>query len=75
VGRTFCIAQSGGNLVISVVGAANVGDFELSLVPNIKPGMVVNPSGFDNYLKVFSSTNLLVMARSLFLRLVAHSFV
>jgi spermidine/putrescine transport system permease protein len=39
---------------------------ELSLVPNIKPGMVVNPSGFDNYLKVFSSTNLLVMARSLF---------
>ena len=40
--------------------------FELSLVPNIKPGMVVNPSGFDNYLKVFSSTNLLVMGRSLF---------
>lgn len=40
--------------------------FELSLVPNIKPGMVVNPSGIDNYLRVFSSTNLLVMGRSLY---------
>ena len=40
--------------------------FELSLVPNIKPGEVVNPSVFDNYLRVFESINLQVMGRSLF---------
>ncbi len=40
--------------------------FELSLVPNIRPGMVVNPSGIQNYLKVFDQTNLLVMWRSLY---------
>lgn len=40
--------------------------FELSLVPNIKPGDVVNPSGIDNYIRIFSATNLLVMARSLY---------
>lgn len=39
--------------------------FELSLVPNIKPGMVVNPSNLDNYLRVFEPINLQVMARSL----------
>ncbi|NET61807.1 MAG: ABC transporter permease [Symploca sp. SIO2E6] len=27
--------------------------FELSLVPNIRPGDVVNPSGFDNYFRIF----------------------
>ncbi len=40
--------------------------FELSLVPNIRPGMVVNPSGLDNYLRVFESINLQVIGRSLF---------
>jgi spermidine/putrescine transport system permease protein len=40
--------------------------FELSLVPNIKPGEVVNPSGFDNYLRVFELINLQVMGRSLY---------
>ena len=50
--------------------------FELSLVPNIKPGMVVNPSGIENYclafgfakcnLANFDPTNLWVMARSLY---------
>lgn len=50
--------------------------FELSLVPNIRPGDVVNPSGFDNYCKAFgfegcqvSNFNpafLYVMGRSLF---------
>lgn len=40
--------------------------FELSLVPNIKPGDVVNPSGLDNYFRVFSATNLWVMVRSLY---------
>ncbi|HAX89297.1 MAG TPA: polyamine ABC transporter permease [Cyanobacteria bacterium UBA11370] len=40
--------------------------FELSLVPNIRPGMVVNPSGIDNYLRVFEPINLQVMGRSLF---------
>ncbi|WP_322744240.1 ABC transporter permease [Coleofasciculus sp. LEGE 07092] len=40
--------------------------FELSLVPNIRPGDVVNPSGLDNYLRVFEPINLQVMSRSLF---------
>lgn len=40
--------------------------FELSLVPNIRPGMVVNPSGIDNYLRVFEPINFQVMGRSLF---------
>lgn len=49
---------------------------ELSLVPNIKPGDIVNPSGLNNYCKAFGWENcllsnfnptfLLVMARSLF---------
>jgi len=40
--------------------------FQLSLVPNIRPGDVVNPSGIDNYLKVFEPINLLVIGRSLY---------
>jgi spermidine/putrescine transport system permease protein len=40
--------------------------FELSLVPNIKPGDIVIPSGIDNYLRVFEAINIQVMARSLF---------
>lgn len=39
---------------------------ELSLVPNIRPGDLVFPSGFDNYLRVFEPLNLQVMGRSLF---------
>ncbi|WP_343327444.1 ABC transporter permease [Geitlerinema sp. PCC 9228] len=38
---------------------------ELSLVPDIRPGDLVNPSGFDNYLRVFNSVNLKVMGQSL----------
>ncbi|MBW4678699.1 MAG: ABC transporter permease [Microcoleus vaginatus WJT46-NPBG5] len=40
--------------------------FELSLVPNIRPGDLVIPSGLGNYLRVFESLNLQVMGRSLF---------
>jgi spermidine/putrescine transport system permease protein len=40
--------------------------FELSLVPNIKPTEVVNPSGFENYLRVFEPIRFQVMGRSLF---------
>jgi spermidine/putrescine transport system permease protein len=40
--------------------------FELSFVPNIKPGDVVNPSSIDNYLRVFTPLNLQVMGRSLY---------
>jgi spermidine/putrescine transport system permease protein len=40
--------------------------FELSLVPNIRPGMVVNPAGIDNYLRVFEPINFYVIGRSLF---------
>ena len=39
--------------------------FELSLVPNIRPGDIVNPSGIDNYLLVFNPTNFRVIVRSL----------
>lgn len=40
---------------------------ELSLVPNIKPGELVNPSGFENYLRVFEPIRFQVMGRSLYL--------
>lgn len=40
--------------------------FELSLVPNIRPGDIVNPSSIQNYLYVFDPTNLKVVARSTF---------
>lgn len=39
--------------------------FELSLVPNIRPGDVVNPSGLDNYLLALNPINFRVMVRSL----------
>jgi spermidine/putrescine transport system permease protein len=40
--------------------------FELSLVPGIRPGQVVNPSGIDNYLQIFrESIYLQVVGRSL----------
>jgi len=41
--------------------------FELSLVPNIRPGDVVNPSGFQNYIRIFDPLYLQVIWRSLFL--------
>ncbi|WP_072621816.1 ABC transporter permease [Spirulina major] len=39
--------------------------FELSLVPGIRPGDVVNPSGLANYGRVFDGVNLQVILRSL----------
>lgn len=39
---------------------------ELSLVPGFRPGNVVNPSGWDNYILVFDSIYLQVLGRSLF---------
>ncbi len=41
--------------------------FELSLVPNIRPGDLVNPSGFANYIRIFDPLYLQVIKRSLFL--------
>lgn len=40
--------------------------FELSLVPDIRPGDVVNPSGLANYLRILQPDALRVIARSLF---------
>lgn len=39
--------------------------FELSLVPDIKPGEVVNPSGLENYWRILQPEALLVISRSL----------
>jgi spermidine/putrescine transport system permease protein len=39
---------------------------ELSLVPGIRPGDVVNPSGLDNYVQIFQPIYLQVIGRSLF---------
>jgi spermidine/putrescine transport system permease protein len=39
--------------------------FELSLVPGIRPGDIVNPSGLDNYGLIFQPIYLLVLWRSL----------
>lgn len=40
--------------------------FQLSLVPGIRPGQVVNPSGLDNYFVIFQPIYLQVIAQSLF---------
>ncbi len=40
--------------------------FELSLVPNIRPGDVVNPRNFANYSLIFQPIYLQVLGRSLF---------
>ncbi|HTL88227.1 MAG TPA: ABC transporter permease [Leptolyngbya sp.] len=39
--------------------------FQLSLVPNIRPGDVVNPSGLDNYWRIFQPDSFPVIWRSL----------
>ncbi|MBD2343041.1 ABC transporter permease [Anabaena subtropica] len=43
--------------------------FQLSLVPNIRPGDIVNPSGFDNYIRIIDPLYLQVIWRSLWLAL------
>lgn len=43
--------------------------FELSLVPAIRPGQVVNPSGLENYLRLLQPDYLPVLGRSLFFSL------
>ena len=40
--------------------------FELSLVPGIRPGDIVNPSGFANYIRILDPLYLQVIKRSLF---------
>ncbi|BAY62384.1 polyamine ABC transporter, permease protein [Calothrix brevissima NIES-22] len=39
--------------------------FQLSLVPNIRPGDLVNPSGIENYLRIFDPLYLHVILRSI----------
>lgn len=40
--------------------------FELSLVADIRPGDLVNPNGFKNYIRIFDPLYLQVIGRSLF---------
>ena len=42
---------------------------QLSFVPGIRPGDIVNPSGFENYLRIFDPLYLQVIKRSLLLAL------
>ncbi|HLP88989.1 MAG TPA: ABC transporter permease [Nostocaceae cyanobacterium] len=44
--------------------------FQLSLVPNIRPGDLVNPSGLNNYIRIFDPLYLQVLQNSLVLSLV-----
>ncbi|MBD2627206.1 ABC transporter permease [Trichormus variabilis] len=41
--------------------------FQLSLVPNIRPGDLVNPSGLNNYIRILEPIYLKVIFHSLFL--------
>ncbi|MEA5567278.1 ABC transporter permease [Anabaena sp. UHCC 0399] len=41
--------------------------FQLSLVPDIRPGDIVNPRGFDNYIRIVDPLYLKVIVRSLWL--------
>lgn len=40
--------------------------FELSLVADIRPGDIVNPNGFKNYIRIFDPLYIQVIGRSLF---------
>ncbi|TVP56210.1 MAG: ABC transporter permease [Nodularia sp. (in: Bacteria)] len=40
---------------------------QLSFVPNIRPGEIVNPSGLDNYIRIIDPLYLQVIGRSLWL--------
>ncbi|WP_292754666.1 ABC transporter permease [Nostoc sp. NMS4] len=40
--------------------------FELSLVADIRPGDIVNPNGFKNYIRILDSLYIQVIGRSLF---------
>ncbi len=42
---------------------------QLSFVPGIRPGDIVNPSGFENYLRILDPLYLQVIKRSLLLAL------
>ena len=44
--------------------------FQLSLVPGIKPGDLVNPSSLENYFKIFEPSVLWVILRSISLSIV-----
>ena len=46
---------------------------QLSFVPGIKPGDIVNPSGFENYLRILDPLYLQVIKRSLLLALATTS--
>jgi spermidine/putrescine transport system permease protein len=39
--------------------------FQLSLVPNIRPGDIVNPSGLQNYIRIFDPLYVQVILRSI----------
>ena len=39
--------------------------FQLSLVPDIRPGELVNPSGLQNYLKALEPLNLIIWGRTI----------
>lgn len=40
--------------------------FQLSLVADIRPGDLVNPNGFKNYIRIFDPLYVQVIVRSLF---------
>lgn len=65
VGPLFLLGPSGLWLALLLV-IPTLLIFELSLVPNIRPGDLVNPSGLDNYWRVFEGLNLQVISRSIF---------
>lgn len=64
IGPTVLLGPAGLWLLLLLVLPTLV-IFQLSLVPNIRPGDVVNPSGFDNYLRVFEPIYWDVIGRSL----------
>lgn len=66
LGMTILLGPAGLWLVLLLVLPTLV-IFELSLVPGIRPGDVVNPSGLGNYWRVFDGINLRVVGRSLLL--------
>ncbi|NES94931.1 MAG: ABC transporter permease [Desertifilum sp. SIO1I2] len=63
IGPVVLLGPSGLWLLLLVLPTFVI--FQLSLVPNIRPGDVVNPSGIENYLRVFEPIYGNVIGRSL----------
>ncbi|MBE9211359.1 ABC transporter permease [Plectonema cf. radiosum LEGE 06105] len=67
--QTFVLLAPAGIWLLLLLILPTLIIIQLSFVDGIKPGDIVNPTGFENYLRIFDPINLQVINRSLVLAL------